>query len=185
MWTRSCAGSLRTRTASFTLADTLLSNWCSGRVLNYRTNSSSATGRGHGRAPDAGRRPAAQRHDVRTGPTHQDRSYFPAARRVRNTDGLGPASNTAQPWRHDMRVAPASVGRFLDIGGRDSEREVNGFGETPSVTKVWKLSTLLRRGLLEVHPTTCDVPRRRRPDLSRRPARSSGTDAKRISDGCS
>ena len=33
------------------------------------------------------------------------------------------------------RIAPTSVGRFLDIGGRDSEREVRGFGKIPSVPR--------------------------------------------------
>ena len=31
------------------------------------------------------------------------------------------------------RVSAISVGRFLDIGGRDSENEVGGFGKTPRV----------------------------------------------------
>ena len=33
------------------------------------------------------------------------------------------------------RVSAISVGRFLDIGGRDSENEVGGFGKTPCVPR--------------------------------------------------
>ena len=32
-----------------------------------------------------------------------------------------------------QRLVPVSVGRFLDIGGRDSAREVGGCGKTPGV----------------------------------------------------
>ena len=49
-------------------------------------------------------------------------------------------------WCGPPRVAPTSVGRFLDIGGRDSERERLWFWQDAKCTQGCRLSTLLRRG---------------------------------------